>query len=103
MNPVLWLILVWVIAFPLLAIAGAWFLFRPNPLRQALRDYQSLAGSVVTLFAAGLALLGVMYTMTVQKESVDRQIESQRATEDRARVTRRRQFASAFVGEINVI
>jgi hypothetical protein len=75
---------------------------------------QSLVGGLFTLFAAGLALVGVLITVTTQKQNMDQQLAEQRAqfdhelrerraTEDRTEAMRRRQVASAFVGEITVI
>jgi hypothetical protein len=70
--------------------------------------------SLVTLFAAGLALAGVWLTVTAQTQNVANQLKAQReqfsselaerrATEERAVVLRQRQVASAFIGEITVI
>jgi hypothetical protein len=100
-------VIVWVIAISLVvAVPGVllvFFLYSPNPWRETLREYQSVVGSLVTLFAAGLALVGVLITVNVQKENTDRQLAEQREREARAEAMRRRQVASAFAGEINVI
>ena len=110
--------LVWIIAIFLVvavpSLLGAFIHYSDDPWRHTLREYQSVVGGLFTLFAAGLALVGVLITVTVQKQNMDRQLAEQRAqfdhelrerraTEDRAEAMRRRQVASAFVGEINVI
>ena len=77
--------------------------FSPHPWRVTLRIYQSVIGSLVTLFTAGIAFVGVWITMSVQSTNIERQLKAQRETEDRAASAHLRQVASAFVGEIAVI
>jgi hypothetical protein len=90
------------------------FRYSPNPWRETLHEYRSVIGSLVTLFAAGLALVGVLITVSgqkqnterhlaVQREQFDKELRQRRVTEDRAQAMRLRQVASAFAGEINVI
>jgi hypothetical protein len=112
------IVLVWIIAIFLViavpSLLGAFIHYSDDPWRHTLREYQSVVGGLFTLFAGGLALVGVLITVTVQKQNVDRQLAEQRAQfdhelrerraiEDRAEAMRRRQVASAFVGEIAVI
>jgi hypothetical protein len=109
---------VWTIAISLViavpTVLLVFFRYSPKPWRETLQEYQSVIGGVVTLLAAGLALVGVLITVSVQKENTDRQLAQQRgqferelagrrATEDRALALRRRQVASALIGEITVI
>jgi hypothetical protein len=110
--------LVWIIAIVLVVavpgLLGTFIHYSDDPWRNTLREYQSVIGGLFTLFAAGLALVGVLITVTVQKQNVDRQLAEQRAqfdhelqerraTEYWAEAMRRRQAASALVGEITVI
>jgi hypothetical protein len=101
-----------VVAVPIILLA--FFRYSPDRWRETLHQYQNVVGSFVALFAAGLALVGVLITVSVQKENTDRQLvtqreqfdrelREQRATEDRTQAMRQRQVASGFVGEINVI
>jgi hypothetical protein len=98
---------VWVIAISFVvtvpSILLVFFRFSPTPWRDTLYKYQSVVGSLVTLFAAGLALVGVLMTVSVQKENTDQQLGEQRAAEDRGRAIRRQQIASAFLAEIDLI
>jgi hypothetical protein len=117
MNPATKVVLVFVIAFALSAgptILLALVYFFPDAWRRALHDNQTIFGSLVTLFAAGVALGGVWMTvasqttnvenqLNAQRDQFDRELKERRATEDRAQSMQRRQIASAFVGEINVI
>jgi hypothetical protein len=110
-------IVVWLIVFlVVVALSGLFMLFKysPAPWLRTLHEYQTVVGSLVTLFAAGIALLGVWLTVSAQTENTDRQLTHQgeqfreelgarRAAEDRGRAIRRRQIASAFIGEIDVI
>jgi hypothetical protein len=107
----------WIIVFlVVVALSGllALFKYSPDPWLRTLHEYQSVVGSLVTLFAAGIALLGVWLTVSAQTKNTDRQLTEQReqfrdelrarrAAEDRGRTIRRRQIASAFIGEIGVI
>jgi hypothetical protein len=106
MNPTLKLLLVFAIACSLavgptflLALA---YLF-PDSWRRTLREYQTLAGSLVTMFAAGLALTGVWMTVSTQTKNIEMEFAERRAMEDRTEAMHRSQIASAFVGEITVI
>jgi hypothetical protein len=90
-----------VIAVPISLLM--FFRFSPKPWRETLQDYQSFVGSIITLLAAGLALLGVLITLSAQEVNTGRQFAQQRAMEDRGRAIRRQQIASAFIAEINVI
>jgi uncharacterized membrane protein len=111
-------ILVWFIAiFLIMAVPSSLFIliyYAPDPWRQTLHEYQSFVGGLFGLFAAGLALVGVLITVTVQKQNMDHQLtqqreqlnkefREQRAVEDRAQAMQRRQLASGFAGEITVI
>jgi hypothetical protein len=86
----------------------------PQEWRNVLRDYQSLASSMVAIVAAVVALCSVWLTIRVQTENVTRQlawqqqqlerdIAERRSLEDRRQAILLRQVASGFVSEINII
>lgn len=56
----------------------ALILLRPGSWLATLKDYQTLAGSLAALFAAGLATVGVWMNVMVQRENIARQHESTR-------------------------
>jgi hypothetical protein len=79
-----------------------------------LKEHQTFAGSLVTLFAAGLAVAGVLLTAANQTSNIDKQLRAQKDQIDRqnAQVERRaaydealhnKQVASAFLGEVTII
>lgn len=53
-------------------------LLRPAAWLDTLKNYQTLAGSLAALFAAGLATVGAWMSITVQRENMARQYESTR-------------------------
>ena len=72
-------------------------------LRPLLRQYQTLAGSLITLVAAGVALFGVWVAVDGQRQITERQLAAQRQAEERQRLLKREQVAGAFIGEISMI
>jgi hypothetical protein len=71
--------------------------------RPILRKYQTLAGNLITLVAAGIAFLGVWVAVDGQRQNTERQLTVQRQVEERLRSLKRQQVAGAFVGEISMI
>jgi hypothetical protein len=111
-----------------LALPTAAILFiewKPDTWLNDLAQYQSLAGGLATLFAAGLATIGVWINVLAQRQNVTEQIEAQQgaitqqiqSNADRARedwLEQRKEaaylrhlemqhLAAAFVGEISII
>ena len=115
-------------AIGVLALPAAAFLFiqsNPDTWLNELQHYQSLAGGLATLFAAGLATVGVWINVSAQRHNVSQQIAAQQgaitqqiqANADRARddwLQQRKEaaylrhldmqhLAAGFIGEIEIM
>ena len=61
-------------------VAVTWLLFwGPSDWLGEIQEYQTLAGSLVALFAAGLATIGVLLNISVQRENLRAQLETQQS------------------------
>jgi hypothetical protein len=66
-----------------------------------LQNYQTLFDTLVALFAASLASIGVALTIWNQGQITSKQLAPQRQEQDRSRSLAKQQIASAFIGEID--
>jgi hypothetical protein len=75
----------------------------PAPLLGILQQYPVLSGALIALFAASLASIGAALTMWNQRIIAAQQLDAQRQQDTLARALMKKQIASAFIGEIEVI
>jgi len=89
-------------AVPIVAGALFWHQFSATWSTE-LPKYQALFGGLAALFAVSLASFGVALTIGNQRQIASRQLAAQRQEQNLARNLAKRQIASAFMGELEVI